>query len=297
MRAVSAVLVAAWLRWKWPVLKLRVATAIVLAGGLGAALAWLSPTWLAVLFALLVLVGAWEWANLCGWQHLGARLVYVGIVAAVLWGVMVHSGLPVAVRPLAVRDVLGLAGMWWALALLWVMGYPGSSVFWRHPIIRATMGLLTLVPAWTALVFLRLQPQGQGLILFIVALVAAADIGAYFIGRAWGRSKLAPQVSPGKSWAGFWGGVGTAGVLALGVWLLAWRDQLAPVVMVVLVSLTVPASVLGDLQESMLKRYRGVKDSGRLLPGHGGVLDRLDSLTAAAPVFALLWLLLVLGEG
>jgi phosphatidate cytidylyltransferase len=141
-----------------------------------------------------------------------------------------------------------------------------------------------------ALIYLR-EAHGLNSVLYVVAVVCSADIGAYFAGRAWGHRKLAPAVSPGKSWAGFWGGLACA--LLLGV-IAAWQQwfpMYAPWQCVMATGAASLASVLGDLLESMVKRHRGVKDSGRLLPGHGGVLDRLDSLTAAAPVFALFWLL------
>ena len=123
----------------------------------------------------------------------------------------------------------------------------------------------------------------------LVLLVAAADIGAYFTGRAFGRHALAPRVSPAKTWEGFWGGVGCAGVLAWGIWeLLPVRlDHLSLVAALCVALATAFASVLGDLTVSMIKRFSGVKDSSSLLPGHGGLLDRLDSLCAAAPTFAL----------
>jgi phosphatidate cytidylyltransferase len=123
----------------------------------------------------------------------------------------------------------------------------------------------------------------------LVAVVAAADIGAYFSGRAWGRHKLAPKVSPAKTWEGFWGGLMAVALAAVLLWSLlpvqAAHISLAAVLAVTLT--TALASVVGDLSVSMVKRQSGAKDSGSLLPGHGGVLDRLDSLCGAAPVFAL----------
>jgi phosphatidate cytidylyltransferase len=138
------------------------------------------------------------------------------------------------------------------------------------------------------------------LVLAVIALVSVADIGAYFVGRAWGSSKLAPQVSPGKSWAGFWGGLSASALLAclLLVPVNAFVETLNPfsILLLLLTAVVVAVfSVFGDLFESMLKRSQGMKDSGRLLPGHGGVLDRIDSLTAAAPVFVF-FLLLAFGE-
>ena len=140
--------------------------------------------------------------------------------------------------------------------------------------------MLVLIPAWLALV--RLHAQGPALMLFLLLLVVAADIGAYFAGRHFGRNKLAPRVSPGKTWEGVMGGVVGAAVVAL-VGVSIFHVSAAPFIGLSLV--TVLASVVGDLTESLFKRHAGVKDSGSLLPGHGGVLDRVDSVTAAAPIF------------
>ncbi len=192
-----------------------------------------------------------------------------------------------------IQQVLFFACIWWALALLWVMRYPGSANLWGTRLIRAIMGVLVLLPSWLALVYLRGIDNGVLWVLYLAAIVCAADIGAYFVGKAFGKSKLMPQVSPGKSWAGFWGGVASTSLLALIVGWAATNEQLSVFALIAVSVVAGLASVLGDLLESMLKRHRGVKDSSHLLPGHGGVLDRLDSLTAAAPVFALLMILLV----
>ena len=124
-------------------------------------------------------------------------------------------------------------------------------------------------------------------LLSVLSIVWAADIGAYFSGSQFGKHKLAPAVSPGKSWEGFWGGLIASVVFALSLWRVLWDQQLSLLALLLIAALTMFASVLGDLLESMLKRYRGVKDSGTILPGHGGVLDRFDSISAAAPIFVL----------
>ena len=129
-------------------------------------------------------------------------------------------------------------------------------------------------------------------ILYIFLVVWVADIGAYFAGRAFGKAKLAPRVSPGKSWAGVWGGLAAVALLAIVASLLANAGVAEAMLLVVASLVTGFVSVLGDLLESMLKRFRGIKDSSQLLPGHGGIMDRIDSLTAAIPVFALMITLL-----
>ena len=270
-------------------LKQRVITALIMAGLFLSAVIFLSLPWLALIFAILICLGGWEWSRLCEWESPVARAAYVLVLAAVLGLLYVYCQLGAAPEREQIQPFLGLACLWWSLALLWVKGYPGSAVFWRTRAMRNLMGLLVLAPAWMAAVYLVSFPRGGGLIVVMVLIVAAADIGAYFAGRAWGKHKLAEVVSPKKTWEGFWGGMVASSVLALLLWSQLPPPQahisLSEVLVVLLV--TALASVVGDLTVSMVKREAGVKDSGSLLPGHGGILDRLDSLCGAAPVFAL----------
>jgi phosphatidate cytidylyltransferase len=144
--------------------------------------------------------------------------------------------------------------------------------------------LAVLVPTWIALIYVRLQPSGAYLVLLLMLVVALADSGGYFAGRRFGKHKLAPAVSPGKTWEGFAGGLLANLALATGLALALHLNWLLVICVIVPTSLI---SVLGDLLESMVKRHAGVKDSGAILPGHGGILDRVDGITAGAPVFAL----------
>jgi phosphatidate cytidylyltransferase len=203
-------------------------------------------------------------------------VLYVAAVAAclpVLW----HLTLT---KP-ALLLVLAVAALWWVVALLWVLFAPRRAASWS----AACAGLLALVPAWVAMVRLRVDvPRGAQWVLFALCLVWAADIGAYFAGRSFGRVKLAPQVSPGKTWEGVCGGLLLAALVAL--WGSRWFA--VPVLKFVPLCLAVVAfSIVGDLTESLLKRFAGLKDSGTLFPGHGGVMDRIDSLTSAMPVLML----------
>jgi phosphatidate cytidylyltransferase len=186
---------------------------------------------------------------------------------------------------------LGAGFLWWltALFLLWI--YPNHLQFWRHVGSRIVVGILIIVPQWIAILLLVQNPHGRFLILYLLILIWSADSVAYFVGRAIGKHKIAVAISPGKSWEGFIGSVfGTTLLCAL---LLYFTPPLRAVVQEhtwLFLSLTVIlifVSLLGDLTESLFKRIQGVKDSGRLLPGHGGILDRLDSLTACAPVFVI----------
>ncbi|MYM64977.1 phosphatidate cytidylyltransferase [Pseudomaricurvus sp. HS19] len=269
------------------VLKQRVITALVLAAVLLAALFGLAPGVFVLGLGLVVLLAAWEWSDLASIRGVAARLSFVGLVAASLLLVAALTGLPGAPDKAMIRNLLLGACTWWALALLWVQGYPSSAVLWGNPWVKSLMGLLVLVPTWLGLALVRGQANGEWLIVLLVLVVVCADVGAYFSGRAFGKRKLATEVSPGKTWEGFWGGVACCALLGLVVGYGVGGGAM-------MLALVVPAglaSVLGDLLESMVKRQRGVKDSGTLLPGHGGVLDRVDSITAAAPVFALALLL------
>src|SRR5690554_5521984 len=284
-------------------LKQRVITALVLTLIFLASLFWLPIPLFAVFSAVIVLLAAWEWSNMAGFIRLRGRFAYVFAIAVLLALVAIYLNiitftrdpfepLIMAVSAERYRGLLVLGVGWWALALLWVQGYLSSALLWSHRPVRALMGALVLIPTWIALTYVRAQPEGAWLVLMIVTVVAMADIGGYFVGRRYGRHKLAVNVSPGKTWQGFAGGVAANLCLALVLWL---GTSFSLTVVLLLVIPTSLVSVLGDLLESMVKRERGIKDSGGLLPGHGGVLDRVDGLTAAAPVFALV-LLTVVGQ-
>lgn len=195
--------------------------------------------------------------------------------------------------------VLWLAVAWWATSAILTLLYPRFSSFWSsHRSIRGVFGWLTLIPAWLAFMVIRssdytIDPyHGAQLIMFLFLMVWSADIGAYFVGKSIGKHKLLPNVSPGKTLEGFVGGVISAcALIGIAGSIIGWtNEQFATVLMVTVVITTI--SVLGDLNESMFKRQAGVKDSGSILPGHGGVLDRIDSLTATAPIYALFYVLI-----
>jgi len=269
-------------------LKQRVITAVIMVAVLVAAVAFLPLPGLALAFGVVVCLGGWEWARLAGWISSAARAAYAAILASCLVALYFYCELGLEPQREQVQPFLGLACLWWSIALLWVKAYPGSAVLWGNRAMRNLMGLLILAPAWLAAVYLLSFPHGGLIMLGLVVIVAAADVGAYFSGRAWGKHKLAPQVSPAKTWEGFWGGVGCTVLLALLVWYgLPMGSPISLTAILAVIVATALASVVGDLVESMVKRESGVKDSGSLLPGHGGVLDRLDSLSAAAPVYAL----------
>jgi phosphatidate cytidylyltransferase len=254
-------------------LRQRVITALVLGFLVILGVLAVPHTITVAVLSLLVVAGAWEWSAFPGFTQPSTRLGYVLVIAVslvVAWYVGILNGQ---------ADLMLYGALaWWVLALLWIALAPSN-------VTRATAtiaGLFVLVPAWVALV--RLHAQGPQLLLFLLLLVVAADIGAYFAGRAFGKHKLAPKVSPGKTWEGVFGGLLAALLMAAaGVW---WFDM-STVPFMILCLVVAIASVVGDLTESLFKRHAGLKDSGSLLPGHGGVLDRVDSVTAAAPVFVI----------
>lgn len=254
--------------------------------------AWLAPLTLIGLFglqggafalftALMVLLGAWEWTNLAGVVRQRNRLLLVAGLALMMV-VMWLSGAAFAVWP------LWIAALGWLVNLYWVTQYPDASQQWQATPRRLLMGLWVLLPCWVG--FNILRDSGAMWLLFVLLLVWVADIGAYFAGRRWGKRKLAPRVSPGKSWEGVFGGLLATSLLALAFALWQPLGVTGGIALLIITALVTLISVLGDLLESMLKRYRNIKDSSQLLPGHGGVLDRMDSLTAAVPLFALLYI-------
>jgi len=254
-------------------LRQRIITALIMAALVIAAIFFLPAPWIAVVITLLVLAGAWEWSAFPGFTHPAMRLGYVGVIGAAIafvWSQGVTS-------PRA-DQLLNGALLWWIVALIWVASLP--TYVNRASAVMA--GVLVLVPAWLALI--RLHQHSPYWLLFLLLLVVAADVGAYFAGRSFGRHKLAPQVSPGKTWEGVLGGIAAAAVMAA-VGMTLFRVNVAS--FIAMCAIVVIASVVGDLTESMFKRHAGLKDSGNLLPGHGGVLDRVDSVTAAAPIFLL----------
>jgi phosphatidate cytidylyltransferase len=258
------------------VLKTRILTAAILIGLLLIVLLWLPPLATVIALTAVVLAGAWEWSAFLKLSTLPGRVLYVAAVGAclpVLWQLTRTE----AGRLL----VLSLALAWWVVALLWVVFAPRRAAPWS----AACAGLLALAPAWLAMVRMRVDvPRGEQWVLFALCLVWAADIGAYFAGRSFGRTKLAPQVSPGKTWEGAIGGLVLSALVAL--WGSHWFS--VPVLELLPLCLGVVAfSIVGDLTESLLKRFAGLKDSGTLFPGHGGVMDRIDSVTSAMPVLLL----------
>jgi len=271
------------------VLKWRIATALILLPLVLASVFLLPTAWFAAAFGGVVLLAAWEWSRIAG---MGTPAMGWGYLALILSLMLVAGGFMTtgAVVPL----VLAVGVLWWifALGLLIRFNHHGRPDGVVGAGTGSWVGVLLLVPAWLGLVWLHAQPGGPWLVLMLLVLTWAADVGAYFAGRAFGQRKLALRISPGKSWEGALGGLMLAVMAAFVMRALFPLPAFDPLLFGLLVIVTVVFSVAGDLFESMVKRRAGVKDSGTLLPGHGGVLDRIDSITATGTLFAagLFWL-------
>jgi len=273
------------------VLKQRILTAVILLAALVGSL-WWSPLAFAVLITLGFAIAQAEWLKLAGWRFgwaLTFALLLGGLMVAAL--VFATAQVEAIISPLAVISTM----VWLVLGA--VVLRSGEHVPIKvAPAVSVVLALLLPLAAWCALMlFLR---EGATLLLSVLCIVWAADTAAYFAGRAFGRRKLAPHISPGKTWAGVWGAVATVIVIALAAWkffpgapLYTNRllDGLGVALTLPMLALLVALSIVGDLFESLLKRQAGEKDSGHLLPGHGGLYDRLDAMLALLPPAALFW--------
>ena len=270
-------------------LRQRVITALILAGALIVTLLFAPFPVQAILFALVATAGAWEWAALVGAQAALFRAVYAAIIpllCSALWMGLALDGPEAAQHA---RPWLAATALLWSAMLVGLKYYSAGRGVWGHAWVRAVMGWLMLAATWLAVIVCLTLINGPFVVFLLILTVAAADIGAYFAGRRFGQHALAAEISPAKTWEGFWGGMLCVALLATLIWRnlplsqlhLGWGS------LMVLGLATAGASVVGDLTVSLLKREVGLKDSGSLLPGHGGLMDRLDSICGAAPVFAL----------
>lgn len=269
-------------------LKQRLITALILALLVATGILLLPTAWFGGLLLVFVLRGAWEWARLTDLSRPVGHILYCVLVLGLIglaWSLMATPSF---------LSILGaLTCVYWGYVLVWLHRYANNPQRHDRPLIWELAGLITLVTPWVMLMGLHGSPVfGPGYVLFLMALIWGADSGAYFVGRRWGRRKLAPQISPGKTLEGAYGALAAALAISLMGMAILDLDGVRWVLFVLVCMITVGFSIVGDLFESMIKRQHGVKDSGSLLPGHGGVLDRVDSLTAAAPFFlvGLQWL-------
>lgn len=261
-------------------LKQRIITAVILIPFVVAAIFLFETKWFAMLFAVFVGIGAWEWAGLCKLNKLyqySYSLISILILAFIYW--VDNSNV--------YYSVIFCGVIYWLIAIFLVVMYQTQTIVLTKSVpLLLTIGLLLLIPMWASLTVLKSYPtNGATLLMFLMLLIWGADTAAYFFGKKWGKRRLASRVSPGKTWEGSSAGI-VAGIVITLAYVIVSNQLLSPgLAFIGLSIMTVFISIIGDLMESMVKREVNIKDSGSILPGHGGVMDRIDSLTAAGPVF------------
>lgn len=259
-------------------LKLRLITALLLIILTLAGILFLPLPVFVIITTATILFAAWEWSLLIGCKKFLQRSLYVLFIAIILW-----SSWYAAITPILIASLI-----WWIIAASLIITYPKSiKLFSQGIYARALMGVFTLVPCWLSLIIIRSAENGITILIFILCIIWSADIGAYFSGKWWGKHKLAPKVSPNKTWQGLYGGILLAIIVAVIGCIVFNIPPLLWLIVIMLSILVTLFSIIGDLLESMLKRHVNIKDTGSYLPGHGGLLDRIDSLTAALPIFLL----------
>jgi len=267
--------------------KQRVITAIIMAAIFFALLLNLSAVDFSLAIGVMVLVAGWEWSNLMKVTSVSGKTLFLSLLVLSQAAVGVWLGLFDSFDHQRAQQISLVAVGLWAIIFLWVQGYPSSAILWSSRYILGALGILVLTFTWVAAAAILHNVSGQWLLLLAIVIVVLADVGGYFFGTLAGKHKLAPLVSPGKTWEGFAGGLLLQFSLIAGL-LWALPDIATPTSLLLLIFPVALYSVLGDLFESMVKRHSGVKDSSQLLPGHGGVLDRIDGIMAALPLFSLL---------
>lgn len=282
-------------------LKQRIITALLLIPFVLGGIIFLSPQHFAWVLVPIFMIAANEWGRFIDKSCIVTRWSFTLTVGLLL--VALNCIVPTksvwelgSINPIF-EAIVTIGAIWWLINIVLVAGFPKSDKFWKNsPMLKSIFGQLTLVPCFTSLVTLKslsLQSAsspylGGVMVLLVMLVVWAADTGAYFSGRRFGKHKLMPKVSPGKTLEGLIGGLIMTMLVVAGVMYYSPTQELSLVIAVTL--FTALASALGDLSESMFKRVAKIKDSGNILPGHGGVLDRIDSLTAAFPVFTLIYI-------
>jgi len=280
-------------------LKQRIITAIWLIPLVMGAIFLLPASYFSWALVAVFLIAAKEWGRIIDSRCEVTQWSFTATLAIVL--VAINLLVPTdavwsrgQLHPIMLAIIL-IGACWWLFSLVLVISYPRSAKLWQgSPMLKSMFGQLTLLPCFASLIALKAlsspaDPYFGGILVFLVMLtVWAADSGAYFAGKALGRIKLMPNVSPAKTLEGLLGGLLTTMVVVAGVCYFSPEQELGLLIAVTL--FTALASALGDLSESMFKRAAKIKDSGTILPGHGGVLDRIDSLTAALPVFTLIYI-------
>lgn len=256
----------------------RVITALFLAPLFVFAMYNLNRPYFSLLIAIIVLIAAWEWASFVKIKSNKNKLFYV-LIIFILMALSFKLDVNYQI------NFLFLIIFWWLINLIWILKYPKLQSFWyKNQLLRGLNGILVIVPTWLSFILIR-ELLGAGWLLFLLFLIWGADTGAYFVGKNFGKRKLLKKVSPGKTVEGVIGAIAISIVISI---LALYSNNISYdkwFLYIVLTFLVVVTSVVGDLFESIFKRATNMKDSGSILPGHGGILDRIDSLTSASPVF------------
>ena len=268
-------------------LRLRIITALCMLAVFLPALFFMPPMLFSIATVPLVLAAGWEWSRLAKIRSVAARVGYLLLIVISLFVASYWLGLPDTFDPERAQQSLLVAVGVWAFIFLWIQGYPSSAILWSARPVLGLLGLILLAFTWIAIVTILDYESGQWLLLLAVVIIALADIGGFFAGKYFGKHKLAPIISPGKTWEGFAGGL-VLEVILVGSLVWFMFGNVSVIGLWLLVISVALYSVLGDLFVSMIKRHSGVKDSGQLLPGHGGVLDRIDGVMAGLPMFGLI---------
>lgn len=271
----------------------RILTAIVLIPLVIIALFFAPLSIFSYLIIAVCALATWEWSHFLGMVEKTQKAIFMVLIISLL-ALLYLIPIDLSLKGKLYTYIICLSIVWWLVALLLVISYPQSAKYWSKSIlIKLLFALFTLIPFYISMLELRSinydidRYTGAVWLLYVFVLVWATDTGAYFAGRAIGKHKLAVKVSPGKTIEGFIGGVSLAILVCLLVYLTGYF-AISFINFLISSLLAILVSVLGDLTESMFKREAGIKDSGNLIPGHGGILDRIDSLTAAVPVFTAL---------
>ncbi|MDG0970437.1 MAG: phosphatidate cytidylyltransferase [Porticoccaceae bacterium] len=267
-------------------LKQRIITAILMAAGFVVTLFYAAPLIFSLAIVLVILLAGWEWTSLLNVKTLKTKLLFLFWLFFSLIGSAFWLGLPEQfLFERAQTLLLGVVGLWMVM-FLWVQGYPSSAILWSPTPVLSMLGIVLLNATWVSVTTVLLYSNGKLLLLLGILIVVLADVGGFIIGKLFGKHKLAASVSPGKTWEGFFGGILFQSAL-IGSLFLLLPEKLTALTIGCIFAVAL-FSVLGDLFESMIKRHSGVKDSGNLLPGHGGVLDRVDGVMAALPIYTVL---------
>lgn len=273
-------------------LKQRISTAVIISIVFTAVLFFFNADAILFFSAIVILCAGWEWGNLAGLQFPYIKLLYCSFILVIIASLSFLMGADRSPPTLigTGKSILECLIPWWVLAICWINSYPKGAIFWRNSLVKGIIGLLILIPVWLSLSILISLDHGKLLIAGVIIIVALSDIGAYFVGKRFGKHKLSKNVSPNKTWEGFLGAIIVNTIFVTFIGFFLKTNLMNIMILFLLVMITVLSSVIGDLLISMFKRHRGIKDSGNILPGHGGILDRIDGHTMALPIFTLVFI-------